>query len=215
MAPRAGDLRTWGPGGHPQPVVWRDSPSSPSLKSLFNRLLKGHSARVLGRAGTREFHLPPGPPWWARGQSSNRVLVVFLDGPSCQLSRLQGRPPASHSRRPLALSGPGAAGMAVTPACPPCPRPRPNPRSAGPRARLLARRRRRFLWPGSSPTSPAFCPLAAGPFSSASPGSQDRKAPMYSRHKTPAFKAQLGASVPRRRQRKGEIESPGGVALLQ
>lgn len=158
------------------------------------------------------FTSPPGPLRWAKravpkpASSWCFLMEPPASSPGC---REDPRRPTQGS---LALSGPGAAGMAVT---------RRARRGLDPRLTLAPPGPGRGsgleaapfpFGRGSSPASPSFCPLAAGPFSSASPGSQDR-APMYLRHKTPAFKAQLGASVPRRRQRKGEIESPGGGPL--
>lgn len=120
-------------------------PSSPSLKSLFNRLLKGHSARVLGGAGTREFHLPSGPSRGGQeGSPPARVLVVFLDGPSCQLSRLQEDPRRPTQGAPSPLR-PWCSGDGGHSACPPCPRSSPNPRSRRAPGAALARRQRRFL----------------------------------------------------------------------
>lgn len=92
-----------------------------------------------------------------------RVLVVFLDGPSCQLSPGCRKTP-DVLKAPLALSGPGAAGMAVA-ACPPSSISSPNPRSAGPRARLWLRGGAVSFRPRVLSSLPGFLSVGRQPFS--------------------------------------------------
>lgn len=157
------------------------------------------------------------------GQPSKPHRYSGFYGASCQLCILRGR---------LSQDLPRSTGRALNPSrawfrgnrghslCPRRRRSPPNPRPAVPPPRWgpagLRLRGGTVSFPPRVPccfprSLPVILPAL---FHSKSFSWKPEQAPRYSRHKTPAFKAQLRGLVPFWRRRKNEIENQC-VALLQ